>query len=709
MTDSSKEHSDSGAGLLGRLLKKRVFQTLAIYAAIAWGATEILLSVQETLGFPEWVARLSIAAFIAGVPIAVFLAWAHDLKSKLIRNLMRSVAVAALIAGVILVFQQSRAPGPPDGSVAVLPFIDMSPDAGQSWLVAAIAEDLRNTLAQAGPLLVIAAASSDVFHGRAGELQEIREKLNVRHILDGSVRTDGSTLRITANLIDTVTGRHVWSDRHDLPTENYFEIEDRIVDQITGSLSVTLAPEVNEGGTENLKAFEAYWRAFDLEGFDGPMLSLEEAVSIDPEFAWPLVTMDFLHAFQAENGYITPQQAWDQAAPLLERAVQINADQPDIYFAYGLLNMYWRKYEQAEENYKRALELNPSFADVYGAYGVLMRWGLERFEDAVTLHERNVQVDPLDYVANLQLGTSYWFVERLEEAREQYEKAIRLCPECWLAYGSYSGMYGAGMGRADKALDVIYRAFGNIVDEPTPRALEMAAGWHWHLGDKDIADRYNAAIRSIAPDTVVSSMSQAERHLEAGNLDEARAMAESELQQNPQDPWPLQFLAEMDLDNGDPGSALERYRKHAPGIFEEPPRLERRHREISDNLFHILSAADEFEILERILTELEEIGWMAKRDFGAYPLLFAGRIDEAIEKMRSQHPDGVIDPGICEGLQDQLPDLPSSIDPEDSRLDALIRESCSERQRQLANVRRKMDSGEYRIPDIVKVLNQEEN
>jgi TolB-like protein/Tfp pilus assembly protein PilF len=709
MTNSSKERSDNSTGFLGRLLKKRVFQTVAIYVAIAWGGTEILLSVQETFGFPEWVSRLAIAAFIAGVPVAVFLAWAHDVKSKLVRNLMRSAAVAALVAGVFLVFQQSRAPGPPDSSVAVLPFIDMSPDAGQSWLVGAIAEDLRNTLARAGPLLVIAAASSDVFYGRAGELDEIRDKLNVRHILDGSVRTDGNVLRITANLIDTVTGQHVWSDRYDLPADNFFDIEDRIVDQIAGSLSVTLAPEVNEGGTNSLDAFEAYRRAFDQENFDSQMLSLDEAVRIDPEFAWPLVTMAFLYAFQAENGYKTPQQAWDQAAPLLERAAEINADQPEIYFAYGLLYMYGRKYEQAEENYKRALELNPSFAGVYGAYGVLMRWGLERFEDAVTLHERNMQVDPLDYVANLQLGTSYWLVERLDEAREQYEKAIRLCPECWLAYGSYSGMYGAGMGRADKALDVIYRAFANITNEPTPRAMEMAAAWHSQLGDNDVADRYNAAIKSIAPDTFVSSLNQAEENLEAGNLDEARAIAESTLQQNLKDLWHLRFLGNMDLDNGDPESALERYRTHAPGLFEEPPRLESWHREIIDDLFHFLSAANETEILERILTELEELGWMAKRNFGAYPLLFAGRVDEAIEKMRTQNPQGVIDPGICEGLQEVLTYLPPSVDPEDPRLDALIRESCAERQRQLASVRRKMESGEYRIPDIVQVLNREEN
>jgi TolB-like protein/Tfp pilus assembly protein PilF len=649
------------------------------------------------------------AVFIAGVPVVVFLAWAHDLRSKLARNLLRVVAVGALVTGALLVFQQSRAPGPPESSVAILPFIDMSPDAGQGWLVGALAEDLRNTLAQVETLLVIAAASSDVFHGRAGELDEIRAKLNVRHILDGSVRSDGGTLRITANLIDTVTGQHVWSDRYDLPAENLFDVEERIVDQITGSLSVTLAPEVNEGGTKNLAAFEAYRRAFDHQDFDGQMLSLEEAVRIDPKFTWPLVAIATLYSFQAESGYLTPQQAWDEAAPLLERAAQIHADQPEIYFVYGLLNMYWQKYELAESNYKRALELNPSFAAAYGAYGVLMRWGLERFDDAVTLHERNVQVDPLDYVANLQLGTSYWFVNRLEDARKQYEKAIRLCPECGLVYGSYSGMYAQSMGRLDKALEVTYRGFANMRGNPAPVRLASAASFHELLGDSDTAAIYESAAKTIAPGVFFdASVSRAEQYLEDGKTDEAQALAQSKLDEDSRDAWALVFLGNIDLDAGDPLSAVDRYRKTAPGLFESPARIEDWSLEMTKDLFMFLSAANETQQIETILLELENSGWMAEPEFGAYHLMFAGRIDEAIEKFRAMYPDGVIDPGACTRLQETQPHLPSNIERDDARLEALIRDACAERERQLNDVRRKLVNGEYQIPEMVRVLNEGE-
>jgi tetratricopeptide (TPR) repeat protein len=406
-----------------------------------------------------------------------------------------------------------------------------------------------------------------------------------------------------------VTGRHVWSDRYDLPAENFFDVEERIVDQITGSLSVTLAPEVNEGGTKSLAAFEAYRRAFDQQDFDGQMLSLEEAVRLDPEFTWPLVAMATLYSFQAEHGYLTPQQAWDDAAPLLERAAQIHADQPEIYFVYGLLNMYWQKYELAESNYKRALELNPSFAAAYGAYGVLMRWGLERFDDAVTLHERNVQVDPLDYVANLQLGTSYWFVDRLEEARDQYEKAIRICPECGLAYDSYAGMYGAGMGRADKALDVTYRMFRNIEQDPTPRALYTAAAWHERVGDTDTAALYESAARTISPGAIFdASISRAEQYLEDGKTDEAQALAQSKLDEDSRDAWSLVFLGKIDLDAGDPQSAVDRYRKTIPRLFESPTQVEDWNLDMTEDLFMFLSAANETQQIEFILLELENSG-----------------------------------------------------------------------------------------------------
>jgi TolB-like protein/Tfp pilus assembly protein PilF len=706
VTDNSPEQSDRKLSWFSQLIHKRVFQTLAIYIAIAWGGTEILLAMQDTLGFPEWISRLAMAMFIAGMPVAAFLAWAHDLKSRATRILLRTVAIVILVTGAVLVFQQSRSPGPPEASLAVLPFLDMSPNAGQSWLVNALAEDLRNAMAQAGDLLVIAATSSDVFRGRADELDVIREKLNVRHVLSGSVRQDKDILRISANLVDTVTGRHVWSDRYDMPVENLFDIEDRIVDRIAGSLSVTLAPAVGEGGTRSLAAYEAYQRAHETESWDTSVLNYEEALRIDPGFAWPLIEMAANYVFRSENGFITAQEAWDEAVPLLERAQNINAGISEIYTVYGMLNTFLQNYQQAQSHYEHALELNPNNAFTYGVYGLLMRWGLGQFEEAVTLHERNVQVDPLDYTANLQLGTSYWMVERYEDAKLQYEKAIRICPGCGVAYQSYSGMLGEGLGRVDESLGMRYTMFAKLHGDPTPRQLAGAAGGHAALGDMESADKYVAAIELLAPDSPFLIEWRVQTYLEEAEFGKVRAIAESALQTNARDAEALGILAVIDLKQGDAQEAVDRYQAIAPGIFDNPPTLEGVSEYLGKALFRALIAADHLEQLQRIIEEMER---SFPDQIGVSELLLAGRLDQAIAKVREEHPGGLINPGHCKGLQDELPWLPASVESGDPKLQALIEDACAERERQLANVRRKLESSEYRLPEIVAKSKPAEN
>ncbi len=698
MTDNSPEQSNKNVSWFSQLLHKRVFQTLAIYIAIAWGGTEILLAMQETLGFPEWIARLAMAVFIAGIPVAAFLAWAHDIKSRAVRILLHSVAIVVLVTGAVLMFQQSRAPGPPESSVAVLPFVDMSPDAGQSWLVNALAEDLRNSIAQAGDLLVIAATSSNVFRGRADELDSIREELNVRHVLSGSVRQDGGMLRITTNLVDTVTGRHVWSDRYDLPAENLFEIEDRIVDRIGGSLSVTLAPQDADGGTRDLAAFEAYQRAHESESWESRQFSYDEAVRIDPNFAWPLIEKAAYYAFRVADGFLPAEKAWAEAVPLLERAQAINENIYSIYTVYGMLNTFRGNYQEAQSNYERSLELNPNDAYTYGVYGLLMRWGLGQFEQAVTLHERNVQVDPLDYTANLQLGTSYWRVQRHDDARRQYEKAIRICPGCGQAYQSYSGMLSEGLGRLDEGLAVRYRMFAELHEDPTPRQLAGTAGGHAALADTETAQQYLAAAMRLVPDGQFDEY-RVELYLEQGKPEDARTIAESHLQEPANDPsWALNILGRVDLDQGKPESALERYRLIAAGLFNHPPALEQWSELLTPDFYRVLVATGQEDQLDRILDEMAR---SLPDGLGAIELLYAGQPDQAIVMIREEHPGGIIHPGYCTGLQDELPWLPATIDPENPDLQALIEDACAERERQLANVQRGFDSGEYRIPELV--------
>jgi tetratricopeptide (TPR) repeat protein len=363
-----------------------------------------------------------------------------------------------------------------------------------------------------------------------------------------------------------------------------------------------------------------------------------------------------------------------------------------------MLNTFRGNYQEAQSYYERSLELNPNDAFTYGVYGLLMRWGLGQFAQAVTLHERNVQVDPLDYTANLQLGTSYWRVQRHDDARRQYEKAIRICPGCGEAYQSYSGMLAAGLGRVDEGLAVRYRMFAELDEEPTPRQLVGTASGHLALADMETALKYITAAMSLVPEGRFDEF-LVPFYLDLGKLDEAREIAEPYLQSTKTaPPWVVNTQDRMDLDQGEPERALERYRSIAPGLFDEPPDVEKWSGLVTYDLFRVLVAAEQEAQLLRILGEME---LTLPDEYGVFQLLYAGQLDQAIAMVRGEYPDGVIQPQYCKSLQDELPWLPGSIDAENPKLQALIEDACAERERQLANVRRGFDSGKYRLPEIV--------
>ncbi len=232
MTEEQKNNANNW---LKELFRRRVVQTIALYIAVAWGATEIFVTVQEVQGWPEWTARLVVAIFITGFPAALVLAWARDISSRALRAVVHVVALSVFAAGSYLVYQQGRPPGPPFASLVVIPFADLSADQEKDWFVTGLSHELRSTLAQVQGLLVIAETSADVFRGRAADVDAIGTELNVRHVLEGVVRRDDDQLRITANLIDTQDGRHVWSKSYNFVAANIFDIQTDISERIAGA------------------------------------------------------------------------------------------------------------------------------------------------------------------------------------------------------------------------------------------------------------------------------------------------------------------------------------------------------------------------------------------------------------------------------------------------------------------------------------------
>jgi TolB-like protein len=303
------------------LRRRKVVQWGIAYAAGAWGLLQGLQFLAETYEWSSRVLKLSTLAFLIGLPIALVLAWYHgDRGEQRIRGTeLAIITILFLAAGVIFwryeqtsenapasesaAAQASRATpadvadAPDAKSIAVLPFADMSPGKDQEYMSDGIAEELLSVLAQIPELRVIARTSSFAFKGEKIEIAEIAKRLNVAHVLEGSVRTSGNKVRVTAQLIRAADSTHVWSESYDRPLDDIFAVQDEIADAIVQALRIRLlgaAVSSREGGTENVEAYQFYLQAVSAfnvatpESLESAERLLKQAIRLDPDYgrAW---------------------------------------------------------------------------------------------------------------------------------------------------------------------------------------------------------------------------------------------------------------------------------------------------------------------------------------------------------------------------------------------------------------------------------------
>ena len=315
------------------LKRRSVFKVGASYAIVSWIALQVADTVFPALNVPPWVLSLLAVLLLIGLPVALFLAWAFELTPDGIKPTAEAAAestvrpqtsqrlnyliiggLAVLLALVALdayVFDDARSAAAtaaettpsaltaaPEKSIAVLPFVNLSSDPEQEYWSDGLSEEILNQLAQIGELHVIARTSSFAFKGKNEDLRVIGQQLNVRYVLEGSVRTAGDQLRVIAQLIDATDGSHVWSRTFNRERNDVFEIQEEIAMAVSETLSVTLdvgAMARARGGTTNLEAYDKYLRARAVDRQRGAYVDMvraaelyREAVRLDPNFvrAW---------------------------------------------------------------------------------------------------------------------------------------------------------------------------------------------------------------------------------------------------------------------------------------------------------------------------------------------------------------------------------------------------------------------------------------
>jgi len=399
-------------------------------------------------------------------------------------------------------FMESTAAGILEASIAVLPFLSLSVDPENELFADGISEEIITALMQVKKLHVAARTSSFSFKGKYLDLRVIGEQLNVRTVLEGSVRKVGNHLRITAQLVNAADGYHLWAERYDREMKDIFEIQEDIARSIARRLEVMLEGEFEplvKGGTENLEAFKFYVKGRSLFFQRGPRLlralhCLKQAVAHDRNYALAWAALADAYNMVGFYGLVRPEACLPQAKDAAIRAVTLGPSLSEAHHALALSYLFldWDR-SKTEQEFLHALDLNPRNAQARIWYGgFYLEWLAGRFEEGISQVRRGVELDPLSGYARGMLFCMCVHVN-LDEAVRAAHAAVQIEPDHMLAHwalltalnsqGRFEEAVSAGeaalaiSGRFPWMLASLARTYREIGKSADSKALYMELHW----------------------------------------------------------------------------------------------------------------------------------------------------------------------------------------------------------------------------------------
>jgi non-specific serine/threonine protein kinase len=318
-------------------------------------------------------------------------------------------------------------------SIAVLPFVDMSPGRDQDYFCEGLADELINALTRLKGVRVTSRTSSFQFRGAALDIRAIGERLRVRTVLEGSVRKAGDRLRIMVQLVNAEGGYHLWSERYDRELKDVFEIQDEIAESVARALSVVLSEKerdvLQRRPTSSLEAYDFYLKGRRLVAGLGSGLRLatplfRRAIDLDPRFALAyagLAEASFWH-YSWWGG--NPEDL-RQAEEASRRALELAPDLAEVHVARGAALTLSGRYDEGAAEFEAAIRLNPRLWDVYYLYG-RMRFAQGRFEDAEALWKKGIEVQPEDFQLPLMIGMIYRSQGRTAEREATQRRGLEI-------------------------------------------------------------------------------------------------------------------------------------------------------------------------------------------------------------------------------------------------------------------------------------------
>ncbi|MCG2419322.1 hypothetical protein K8089_09830 [Aequorivita sp. F47161] len=512
------------------LRRRNVFKGTVSYLVFSWVLLQVIAILTPIIDAPAWFGKMILIILIVLLPVWVCISWFFEITAdgiKKTKNVpkekslshktgrkLNTFIIAFLALAIILLFVDRfrlRAEKnentiaintTPEKSIAVLPFSDMSPNKQQRYFADGLAEEVLNSLVKINELQVTSRTSAFSFKDKAIGLHEIAKVLQVGYILEGSVRSQDSILRISVNLVETQSDNSIWSQTWEKKLKNIFKIQNEIAEAVAENLQLriidNIIPKVKESKTDAYALFLEGRYIFQNNYNEAGLLQseklLKQSLAIDSTYVPALIMLGNLYQSQNNFGIINFNEAKNITYQLAEKAQKADSTYAETYAFKSLLALiYENDIGKSGKLADKALHLEPNNASaLHRASEAAHLQG--RVKDAIAIHKKVLALDPLNASNYYSMANTYYMAKMYKEAEKNIQESIRLSPNQNVTYSLYA-LILMKQKRYNEALEIIKK-------EPLEGfRLHVATIIYHFLGDEE---KSNAALNKLIDEYALS-------------------------------------------------------------------------------------------------------------------------------------------------------------------------------------------------------------
>jgi TolB-like protein/Tfp pilus assembly protein PilF len=550
------------SNFFAELKRRNVYKVAVAYIVGGWALSEGISQVFPVFDVPNGIIRLIVILIIAGLPVALVLAWMFEITPEGIKRTATADAMPAsakpkkyvwlyvvVIGAVVSIglfflgrYSAQNASGAARAgvselsqkSIAVLPFDNLSRDPDNAFFAEGVQDEILTRLAKIADLKVIARTSTQRFKSTPDDLQQIAKQLGVMNILEGTVQRAGDQVRVNVQLINALTDAHLWADTYDRKLTDIFAVESDIAKTIADTLQAKLTGSektaILKKPTENSEAHVLYlkgryfWNRRTAENLKKAADYFQQAIGKDPKYALAYSGLADCHVLLPVYPGLgsKPRDELPKALEAARKAVELDDTLAEAHTSLARALASNLQLSAATSEFNRAIELNPNYATAHQWFGECLQ-SQGRVEEGLAELKRAQELDPLSLIINSLLGFALDFVGKSDEAIAQLRKTIEIDPNFWIAH-FYFGDVLEHRGQLKEAIVEYEKSNALLVDDPYN--LAGLARAYFLVGRKPEAQRLWDKLKSLSERQYVPAYSMALVQLTFGNKDEAIRLLE---------------------------------------------------------------------------------------------------------------------------------------------------------------------------------------